>query len=115
MGEFAMRIRMTALAAGLLAGALAFGGASADADPGVALNGFYANSPMSVIIDAPPAAMGEMCYIIQGGQLIGGGTLTAGVNMFAVATNGLGNMLTADGPALMAVGCGTFDDTWGEE
>ena len=110
-----MRIRMSVLAAGLVAGALALGSSPVGANPQIALNGFVADSAMTVLIDAPPAAAGEMCYIIQGGQIIGGGTLGAGLNSFGVATNGLSNTLTADGPALMAITRGTFDDVWGEE
>ena len=110
-----MRIRMPVLAVGLVAGALAFSAISADADPQIALNGFITNSPMTVMVDAPPEAMGKMCYISQSGMIIGGGTLNAGPNSFVIATNGSGNDLIADGPWLMAARTDTFDDVWGEE
>ena len=110
-----MRIRMPILAAGLIAGLLAVAPMSADANQAAPLAGFYANSTNSVIVDATPAAIGEMCYIIQGGQLIGGATLNGGVNMIPAPQNGMGHTLTADGPGIMAISTGTWDDTPNEE
>ena len=106
-----MRIRMPVLAAGLIAGTLALGSASVDANPQIALNGFVADSPSTVLLHAPAELIGEMCYIIQSCQLIGGGVLNGGVNSFPVATNGLGHMLIADGPVVLAAVTDVFDET----
>ena len=110
-----MRIRMPVLAASLVAGALAFGATSADADPLIPLNAFFAVDAMTVVIDAPPEAMGEMCFITQGGQVVGGAPLQWGPNVIGVAFTGSGDALIADGPALAAISSGTFDDVWDEE
>jgi hypothetical protein len=115
MGGIAMRIRMPVLAAGLVAGALAYGAISADATPQIALNGFIADSPMTVMVDAPPEAMGAMCFISQSGMIIGGGQLHPGPNSFMIATTGTGGDLVADGLCLMATRTDTFDDVEFEE
>ena len=110
-----MRIRMSILATGLLAGALALGSSSVDANQPAPLANFYANSPNSVVIDATPAAAGEMCYIVQAGQLIGGSTLNGGTNVIPVATNGMDPLLIADGPGIMPMASQSFDDLPNEE
>ena len=108
-----MRIRMPILAAGVIAGLLAVAPMSADANQAAPLAGFYADSSNSVIVDATPEAIGEMCYIIQGGQLIGGATLNGGVNLIPATQNGMGDTLMADGPGIMATSTSVGDTPCG--
>ena len=110
-----MRLRMPVLAAGLIAGALALGSSSADATQPAELAGFYANSAQTVVVYAPPAANGKMCFIAQGGQLIGGQTLSAGENLIYVSPNGMGSHLVAGGPEICAAASSTWDDLPNEE
>jgi len=110
-----MRIRMPVLAASIIAGALALGSGSAAANPEVALDAFSADSPMTVMVVASPEAAGEMCFISQAGQMIGGGPLNFGPNSFLVAADPSMGDLTADGPGLVAMATGLFDDVWQEE
>ena len=108
-----MRIRMTVLAAGLVAGALALG-SSADAQNQIQLVDFHSMGANMVNVSAPPAAAGEMCYIIQTGQLVGAAALAPGSNPIPIANNGLENTLVADGPTLAARST-NWDDTPNEE
>ena len=108
-----MHIRMSVLAAGIV-GALALCTPTVEANHAVSLNGIYVMDGQYVLIDAPAEAIGEMCYIIQAGQLIGGGSLNGGVNAIPVAFNGMSGYVTADGPGLQAINKG-LDDVYGEE
>ena len=108
-----MHIRMSVLAAGIV-GALALGSSAVEANPSVPLNGLSVMNGQMVLVDAPAEAIGENCYIIQAGQLIGGAQLQGGLNAIPVAFNGMSPYVTADGPGLCAVSSGV-DDIWGEE
>ena len=110
-----MRIRMPILAAGIVAGALAFGSTSVDANPQIQLNDFFVAGGDAVLVDAPPEAMGLMCYISQGGEIVGGDTLQMGPNLIMVGDAGNGDVLVADGPYLAAIATGTFEDSPWEE
>jgi hypothetical protein len=112
-----MRTSMSVLAAGLV-GALALCTSSVEANPAVALNGLHVMNGQYVLVDAPAEAIGEMCYIIQGGQMIGGGSLNGGLNAIPVAFNGMGSYVTADGPGIQAINQAVnngLDDVYGEE
>ena len=108
-----MRIRMSVLAAGLVAGALALGTSSVDANPQIALNGMSVVGQNVVMIDAPAAAAGELCIITQAGQPVGGTMLMPGPNAIAVANNGMSSVVVADGPNIQAcsAGTGNLDDS----